>query len=342
MQNKRAQHIKLDSYKVTDRFNLNKVKIITQQNQLKLSNNRKSRNLSETQLSKSKSLFYRNSNEISFNHLSVVKKNIFNPSLINLPYISNNVKTPRINRRSNINTLMSSTAFKNTHYKVQSNENNKMRRNSFIEFSFLDDIKFNNFNYSIFSFDNEFSPNEAISSFAYNTSQGNIRAYNEDAIQVTKLDNDINFFAIYDGHGGSSCANYLRDTLHCSLKVFSSFELAKAISEADEYFINTKAQNKAKSSIIDQSGSCAIIVCIKDRKCIFANVGDSKAFIVRNNKIYFSTKEHKPNKDKERKRIISNGGNVYSLHLYLQYIKMVKQFILLGEYIQVNSVYQEQ
>ena len=311
MKNKRAQHIKLDSYKVTDRFNLNKVKIITQQNQLKLSNNRKSRNLSETQLSKSKSLFYRNSNEISFNHLSVVKKNIFNPSSINLPYISNNVKTPRINRRSNINTLMSSTAFKNTHYKVQSNENNKMRRNSFIEFSFLDDIKFNNFNYSIFSFDNEFSPNEAISSFAYNTSQGNIRAYNEDAIQVTKLDNDINFFAIYDGHGGSSCANYLRDTLHCSLKVFSSFELAKAISEADEYFINTKAQNKAKSSIIDQSGSCAIIVCIKDRKCIFANVGDSKAFIVRNNKIYFSTKEHKPNKDKERKRIISNGGNVY-------------------------------
>ena len=146
MKNKRAQHIKLDSYKVTDRFNLNKVKIITQQNQLKLSNNRKSRNLSETQLSKSKSLFYRNSNEISFNHLSVVKKNIFNPSSINLPYISNNVKTPRINRRSNINTLMSSTAFKNTHYKVQSNENNKMRRNSFIEFSFLDDIKFNNFN----------------------------------------------------------------------------------------------------------------------------------------------------------------------------------------------------
>ena len=38
MKNKRAQHIKLDSYKVTDRFNLNKVKIITQQNQLKLLN----------------------------------------------------------------------------------------------------------------------------------------------------------------------------------------------------------------------------------------------------------------------------------------------------------------
>lgn len=314
MKKKRAQQIKVDRFKVADNFNLNKVNIIPQQNRLKINHNRKSRNLSDTHLSmsKSKSIFYKKSNELSFNHLSMVNNNIMNPSSINLPYLTNNAKTPRMMKRNNINSLLSSTSFKKTLYKLKSkNETHKGINRPLIDFAYLDKITFSNFKYSIFSFDCEFSPDDAITSFAYNTSQGNIRAYNEDTIQVTKLDNDINFFAIYDGHGGNSCSNYLKDNLHLSIKNFSASELEKRIREADDYFISTKAQNISKNTIIDQSGSCAIIVCIQAHKCIFANVGDSKAFIVRNNKVYFSTKEHKPKEEKERKRIISNGGNIY-------------------------------
>ena len=50
-----------------------------------------------------------------------------------------------------------------------------------------------------------------------------MRGYNEDRISivldlkkpgVTIQTKRISFFAIFDGHGGSSCAEYLRDNLH--------------------------------------------------------------------------------------------------------------------------------
>jgi protein phosphatase PTC2/3 len=66
--------------------------------------------------------------------------------------------------------------------------------------------------------------------FAYgaNTCNGIIRNYNEDRISIVldlkkpsgAIPNDvvsggkIQFFAIFDGHGGQGCAEYLRDNLH--------------------------------------------------------------------------------------------------------------------------------
>lgn len=62
-------------------------------------------------------------------------------------------------------------------------------------------------------------------SYAANTNQGMYRDYNEDRICIVfnilkpkyKLIDcwpRCSLFAIYDGHGGSQCADFLRDTLH--------------------------------------------------------------------------------------------------------------------------------
>lgn len=185
------------------------------------------------------------------------------------------------------------------------------RKKKIINFDRLNEIEFPFFRYSIFSFENEFSDDDYVKAFAYNTHQGNIRDYNEDAIQVTEIENNIKFFAIYDGHGGNSCSNYLRDTLHYHIESFSIKGIADAIIESDEYFINKYCTSKSKNEMIDTSGSCALIAAIKDNKCIIANVGDSKAIVVKNNKLLFATQEHKPNKKKEKQRIIANGGKVY-------------------------------
>lgn len=74
-----------------------------------------------------------------------------------------------------------------------------------------------------------------IQAFAVNTHQGAIRNYNEDRVAIIlniacplskinlyKSDKKpnlpawpkINYFAIYDGHGGSGCADFLRSNLH--------------------------------------------------------------------------------------------------------------------------------
>jgi protein phosphatase 2C family protein 2/3 len=66
-----------------------------------------------------------------------------------------------------------------------------------------------------------------ITSYSANTHQGIQRNYNEDRVSIilnmTKPANKVHlakewpkcsFFAIYDGHGGNACADFLKDNLH--------------------------------------------------------------------------------------------------------------------------------
>ena len=67
--------------------------------------------------------------------------------------------------------------------------------------------------------------NGFISGYAANTNQGIIRDYNEDRVSIVlnimqpptkKVPNwpKCSFFGIFDGHGGHTCADFLRDNLH--------------------------------------------------------------------------------------------------------------------------------
>lgn len=68
--------------------------------------------------------------------------------------------------------------------------------------------------------------NGPIKSYAANTNQGILRSYNEDRVSiilnVARPENKKNlkswpkiaFFGVFDGHGGASCADFLRDNLH--------------------------------------------------------------------------------------------------------------------------------
>ena len=97
-----------------------------------------------------------------------------------------------------------------------------------------------NFEISITSNINTLEENNIIKSYAFNSSQGKIRDYNEDTIAVTKVDlnkNNINtnlenkiinkeknefyFFAVYDGHGGKGCSISLKENLNNNIKELS-------------------------------------------------------------------------------------------------------------------------
>lgn len=68
--------------------------------------------------------------------------------------------------------------------------------------------------------------NGHIMGYAANTNQGIIRDYNEDRVSIvlnimqppTKKDvvnwPKCSFFGVFDGHGGNTCADFLRDNLH--------------------------------------------------------------------------------------------------------------------------------
>jgi protein phosphatase 2C family protein 2/3 len=175
---------------------------------------------------------------------------------------------------------------------------------------------YNNFTESITSSPDEFSKDDIIKGYAFNSSMGNIRDYNEDTISATKIilegQNDKNtfFFAVYDGHGGNGCSLYLKENLHHYIKNFSKDSINEAINLVEENFIKNEALNE-KGEIKDPSGSCGIIALIQQNKLIIANVGDSRLVLFKKSSLFFSTEDHKPGSPSEKSRIEKAGGTIY-------------------------------
>ena len=175
---------------------------------------------------------------------------------------------------------------------------------------------FPNFEESITSYYKEFDLNQniLIKGYAYNTSKGNFRNYNEDTITVSKIklknDNFFYFFGLYDGHGGNGCSLYLKENLHNFIQEFSVKGLKEAVYKSENEFLQKKAVDE-KNNICDSSGSCGIVAIIKNNKLIISNTGDSRIVLYKNGKIFFVTEDHKPCSVKEKERIKNEGGQIY-------------------------------
>ena len=175
---------------------------------------------------------------------------------------------------------------------------------------------YKNFEISLTSIVGDIKEGEMIKGFGYNSSMGNIRDYNEDTITATKvkLNEDENnyfyFFGVYDGHGGKGCSFYLKENLHKNINEFSSNGLKLGIEKTEEKFKKEEALNE-NGEIKDSSGSCGIIAMIKGKKLIIGNVGDSRLVIFKNGLVSFTTEDHKPGSDTEKKRIEAAGGKIY-------------------------------
>ena len=162
--------------------------------------------------------------------------------------------------------------------------------------------------------------------YAANTNQGIIRNYNEDRVSIilnilkppNRQQEDwpkCSFFGIYDGHGGSGCADFLRDNLHQFVIKEPSFPwnpneaIRNGFAKAEKRFMEIN-YSEEKDELIDKSGSCAIVALIIGDTCFLANVGDSRALLSGHGgqKIYPLSRDHKPCDELERKRIIEGGG----------------------------------
>lgn len=182
--------------------------------------------------------------------------------------------------------------------------------------------------------------NGMIQAYAANTNQGVFRNYNEDRVSIilniTKpafktVDYwpTCSFFAVYDGHGGASCADFLRDNLHQFIIKQECFPkdpvsaIREGFKEAEHFFLEI-VENAADEAMreagetnfegfVDNSGSCAIVSIIIDSKVYIANVGDSRAIMSAEGgkRVLALSKDHKPNEEGEVFRITQNGGKIY-------------------------------
>ena len=156
--------------------------------------------------------------------------------------------------------------------------------------------------------------------YAARTNNGLLRKYNEDRVSIIQkifLDNDqshpTSFFALFDGHSGVKCADYLRDHLHQFITRKPAFRrdkpraLAEGILECEARF----AELARKAA--DNSGSCALVCLFEQEKLFVANVGDSRALMSRGRgaQVQQLTVDHKPDEPAERERIFQHGGSIF-------------------------------
>ncbi|TVU03227.1 hypothetical protein EJB05_51258 [Eragrostis curvula] len=130
-------------------------------------------------------------------------------------------------------------------------------------------------------------------------------------IKSSKLDDkQINFFGVFDGHGGTHAAEYLKEHLFDNLLKHPAFvtDTKSAISETykktDSDFLD------AETNSLRQDGSTASTAVLVGNHLFVANVGDSRAVISKAGKAIPLSVDHKPNRSDEQKRIENAGGVV--------------------------------
>ena len=255
-----------------------------------------------------------------------------------------------INNNTNINNEINNNIHNNYENKTLNITNNKFMNNNYTyynNFDFKSNINFGNENsleriisenYALYQ-DAKHSLNsfDLISAYGVNTYRGIFRNYNEDRVSIIvnaknpkkniyKDENNkwpnVSFFAIFDGHAGNKCSEYLKNNLHHFIfnsHHFPNFPL-KAIDQGFKNCENSymkSIHNKTRNQYYDYSGSCAIIVLIIDDMCYVANLGDSRAIYSYDsgNKFYQLSRDQKPNDPKEKKRIYKAGGSIFKASL---------------------------
>nr|XP_043617661.1 probable protein phosphatase 2C 76 [Erigeron canadensis] len=130
-------------------------------------------------------------------------------------------------------------------------------------------------------------------------------------IKTCKIDGQtVCLFGIFDGHGGSRAAEYLKQNLFNKLMDHPEFmtDTKKAISETyrqtDSDFLESEKDNSG------DDGSTASTAVLVGNHLYVANVGDSRTVISKAGKAIALSEDHKPNRTDERKRIESAGGVV--------------------------------
>ncbi|KAK4749727.1 hypothetical protein SAY87_027176 [Trapa incisa] len=118
----------------------------------------------------------------------------------------------------------------------------------------------------------------------------------------------VSMFGIFDGHGGSRAAEYLKKHLFDNLMNHPQF-LINTKSAISEIYQKTDSDFlELENDSFRDDGSTASTAVLVGSHLYVANVGDSRTVISKAGEAVPLSEDHKPNRIDERKRIESAGG----------------------------------
>jgi len=149
-------------------------------------------------------------------------------------------------------------------------------------------------------------------SYGYSSLRGK-RASMEDFhdTQISKVGSTlVGLFGVFDGHGGSRAADYVKQHLFKNLLKHPQFLTDTELAIAETYKQTDLEYLKAENHAHRDAGSTASTAVLVGNRLLVANVGDSRAVICVDGKAIALSDDHKPNRTDERQRIEDAGGVV--------------------------------
>jgi len=123
-------------------------------------------------------------------------------------------------------------------------------------------------------------------------------------------DQVVGLFGVFDGHGGSRAAEYVKKNLFENLLKHHKFVSDTKVAIAESYQQTDQDYLRTESSQNRDAGSTASTAVLVGDRLLVANVGDSRAVICRGGEAFALSSDHKPNRADERQRIEDAGGVV--------------------------------
>ncbi|XP_063350067.1 protein phosphatase, Mg2+/Mn2+ dependent, 1Na (putative) isoform X2 [Pelmatolapia mariae] len=127
---------------------------------------------------------------------------------------------------------------------------------------------------------------------------------------------DWGYFAVFDGHAGTTvaqyCARHLLDHILAAGGIKTNEDPEQVKEGIREGFldIDRHMHKLARQDNWDRSGSTAAGVLISPRHIYFINCGDSRTLLCHDGQVVFYTEDHKPFNPREKERIQNAGGSV--------------------------------
>ncbi|XP_063713545.1 probable protein phosphatase 2C T23F11.1 [Symsagittifera roscoffensis] len=122
-------------------------------------------------------------------------------------------------------------------------------------------------------------------------------------------DENVNFFAVFDGHGGRRISDYASRNLHLRLINNHKYQKGAIEDSLRQSFMQLDDEmHNSEDLMHDLAGTTAIAILIKSGKMYCANVGDSRAVISYAGHAVPISRDHKPNDADEQRRILAGGG----------------------------------
>lgn len=126
---------------------------------------------------------------------------------------------------------------------------------------------------------------------------------------------NINYYAVYDGHGGPEVSKYLHSHLpNFFMDKRVEYPLKKNFVKKVYNFWQDELRTKYTNIATNAGSTCCIVIQYKEGDSEYLNIlntGDSRCIMCRNNMALQLTADHKPSAFSEYARITNMGGEIY-------------------------------